>query len=66
MAGIGESPLDNRSYRGGTRVCLESGQLDSRFHPYRWLVDDALVVGACLAMVEQDLQKYKNWKMEQT
>ncbi len=28
-------------------------------------VDDALVVAACLAMVEQDLYNYKNWKMQQ-
>ena len=27
-------------------------------------VDDALVVGACLAMIEQDLLEYKEWKKE--
>ena len=26
-------------------------------------VDDALVVAACLAMVEQDLHKYRDWKI---
>lgn len=28
-------------------------------------VDDALVVAACLAMVEQDLHNYKAWKVKQ-
>jgi len=27
-------------------------------------VDDALIVGACLAMIENDLQNYKEWKMK--
>ena len=27
------------------------------------LVDDAMVVGACLAMVEQDLHAYRDWKV---
>ena len=27
-------------------------------------VDDALVFGACLLLVEQDLQNYKKWKIE--
>ena len=27
-------------------------------------VDDALVIAACLAMVEQDLQNYKEWKIK--
>jgi uncharacterized membrane protein YkvA (DUF1232 family) len=30
--------------------------------PVIGLVDDALVVAACLAMVEQDLHDYKDWK----
>jgi uncharacterized membrane protein YkvA (DUF1232 family) len=28
-------------------------------------VDDAAVIGACLMLVEQDLQKYKAWKQGQ-
>lgn len=32
------------------------------FIPGIGLVDDALVVAACLAMVEQDLHAYKDWK----
>lgn len=28
-------------------------------------VDDAAVVGACLLLVEQDLNKYRNWKQGQ-
>jgi len=28
------------------------------------LVDDALVIAACLTMVEQDLENYKQWKMK--
>jgi uncharacterized membrane protein YkvA (DUF1232 family) len=28
-------------------------------------VDDAAVMGACLMLVEQDLQKYKAWKQAQ-
>lgn len=33
------------------------------FIPGIGLVDDAMVVAACLAMVEQDLLAYKEWKM---
>lgn len=29
-------------------------------------VDDAAVMGACLLLVEQDLQKYKEWKQGQS
>ena len=29
--------------------------------PFIGAVDDATVVGACLILVEKDLQKYKNW-----
>jgi len=32
------------------------------FIPVIGLVDDALVVAACLAMVEQDMHDYKDWK----
>ena len=32
------------------------------FIPVFGYIDDALVVAACLAMVEQDLQNYKDWK----
>ncbi|HDQ03158.1 MAG TPA: DUF1232 domain-containing protein [Deltaproteobacteria bacterium] len=32
------------------------------FIPGVGFVDDALVVGACLALIERDLQNYKNWK----
>jgi len=32
------------------------------FIPVIGYIDDALVVAACLAMVEQDLQNYKDWK----
>ena len=32
------------------------------FIPLVGLVDDALVVGACLALVEQDLHAYRKWK----
>ena len=32
------------------------------FIPGFGYIDDALVVAACLAMVEQDLQNYKDWK----
>ena len=35
------------------------------FLPILGQVDDALVVGACLLMVEQDLHNYKKWKLEQ-
>ncbi len=33
------------------------------FIPGIGLVDDALVVGACLAMIDNDLQNYKAWKI---
>jgi uncharacterized membrane protein YkvA (DUF1232 family) len=29
-------------------------------------VDDALVIGACLLLVEQDLHNYKKWKIDNT
>ncbi|MBC8460274.1 MAG: DUF1232 domain-containing protein [Deltaproteobacteria bacterium] len=32
------------------------------FIPVIGYIDDALVVAACLAMVEQDLQNYRDWK----
>lgn len=32
--------------------------------PVVGLVDDALVVGACLLLVEQDLMEYKEWKLK--
>lgn len=35
------------------------------FIPVVGYVDDALVVAACLAMVEQDLHTYKEWKNKQ-
>lgn len=35
------------------------------FIPVVGYVDDALVIAACLAMVEQDLHNYKDWKMAQ-
>jgi uncharacterized membrane protein YkvA (DUF1232 family) len=35
------------------------------FIPIVGYVDDALVVAACLAMVEQDLHDYKEWKKKQ-
>jgi len=35
------------------------------FIPVVGYVDDALVVAACLAMVEQDLHTYKEWKVKQ-
>ncbi|PKN33214.1 MAG: hypothetical protein CVU61_14455 [Deltaproteobacteria bacterium HGW-Deltaproteobacteria-19] len=35
------------------------------FIPVIGLVDDALVVAACLAMVEQDLHRYREWKIKQ-
>jgi uncharacterized membrane protein YkvA (DUF1232 family) len=34
------------------------------FIPVIGLVDDALVVAICLAMVEQELHKYKEWKLQ--
>ena len=34
------------------------------FIPVIGLVDDALVVAICLAMVEQELYKYKEWKLQ--
>lgn len=33
--------------------------------PIIGLVDDALVVGACLLLVEQDLVEYEEWKLQQ-
>jgi len=36
------------------------------FIPVVGYVDDALVVAVCLAMVEQDLLKYKDWKIKQS
>ena len=33
--------------------------------PIIGLVDDALVIAACLSFVKQDLQNYKQWKLEQ-
>ena len=35
------------------------------FIPVVGYVDDALVMAACLKMVEQDLYKYKEWKIKQ-
>lgn len=35
------------------------------FIPVVGYVDDALVVAACLAMVESDLEIYKEWKKQQ-
>lgn len=35
------------------------------FIPIIGYVDDALVVAACLAMIEQDLYNYKEWKKKQ-
>lgn len=35
------------------------------FIPVVGYVDDALVVAACLAMLEQDLHEYKEWKKKQ-
>ncbi len=34
------------------------------FIPVIGYIDDATVVAACLAMVETDLHKYKDWKMK--
>ena len=34
------------------------------FIPVIGLVDDALVVAICLSMVEQELYKYKEWKLK--
>ena len=34
------------------------------FIPVIGLVDDALVVAICLVMVEQELHKYKEWKLQ--
>ena len=33
--------------------------------PFVGAVDDATVIGACLLMMEQDLNKFKNWKLSQ-
>lgn len=35
------------------------------FIPGIGFLDDAMVVAACLAMVEQDLHNYKDWKINQ-
>lgn len=32
------------------------------FIPFIGLLDDALVMGLCLALIEQDLLKYQEWK----
>jgi len=34
------------------------------FVPYVGLLDDAGVVGVCLLAIEQDLEKYKEWKIK--
>jgi len=34
------------------------------FIPVIGYIDDALVVGACLALIDNDLQNYKAWKMK--
>ena len=34
------------------------------FIPVIGLVDDALVVSICLALIEQELHKYKEWKLQ--
>ncbi len=36
------------------------------FIPFIGQVDDALVLGFCLKLIEKDLLKYKNWKEGQT
>ena len=36
------------------------------FIPFIGQVDDALVIGFCLRMIEKDLNKYKTWKNEQS
>lgn len=36
------------------------------FIPFIGQVDDALVLGFCLKLIEKDLLKYKTWKNEQT
>jgi uncharacterized membrane protein YkvA (DUF1232 family) len=33
--------------------------------PFVGAVDDATVIGACLLMMEQDLNKFRNWKVGQ-
>ncbi|MDP2864016.1 MAG: YkvA family protein [Desulfobacterales bacterium] len=35
------------------------------FIPFIGLLDDALVMGLCLALIEQDLLKYQEWKEAQ-
>ena len=35
------------------------------FIPFVGLLDDALVMGLCLALIEQDLLKYQEWKEAQ-
>lgn len=34
------------------------------FIPFVGYVDDALIVAACLSMIEKDLHQYKEWKEE--
>lgn len=36
------------------------------FIPFIGQVDDALVIGFCLKLMEKDLSKYKTWKNEQS
>lgn len=36
------------------------------FIPFIGQVDDALVIGFCLRLMEKDLNKYKTWKNEQS
>ena len=35
------------------------------FLPFIGAVDDAAIIGACLMLVEQDLNKYRGWKERQ-
>ena len=36
------------------------------FIPGVGMLDDAMVIAACLAMIEKDLQEYKDWRTEQS
>jgi uncharacterized membrane protein YkvA (DUF1232 family) len=36
------------------------------FIPGVGFVDDAMVIASCLALIEKDLQKYKEWKNGQS